>query len=171
MKSCLTLFIILDCGPVDYNPPLKGQKFSQLLFLRLEMDLWDVCWSKCNCVGCGNGLSVLKEANKEKENTSKQKEHFLSEVAATTITRHTAHTPGTVTVNVITQYRTPTTVRETKIWNPNSSKEFPWGMEQAGQIFNRKAFHKNYVPDCFAGGLSFIQDRKNVFLIAYAGIS
>lgn len=59
-------------------------------------------------MGCGKGLSVLKEANKEKEDTSKQTEHLLSEVAATKITRHTAHTPGTVTVNVITQYRTPT---------------------------------------------------------------
>lgn len=35
--------IIIGCGPVDYNPPLKGHTFSESLFLRLKMDLWDVC--------------------------------------------------------------------------------------------------------------------------------
>lgn len=36
-------FINLGFGPVDYNPLLKGHKCSESLFLRLKMDLWDVC--------------------------------------------------------------------------------------------------------------------------------
>lgn len=40
-----------------------------------KWDLWDVHSSVCNCVGCGNGLSVLKEVNKERGNESKQTEY------------------------------------------------------------------------------------------------
>ncbi len=98
--------IIIGCGPVDYNTPLKGHKFSESLFSRLKLDLWDACWSKCNCAGCGNGLSVPKEANKEKENTSRQKEHYVFKVAVTKMKKHS--TAGSVTVNMIIQYRTPT---------------------------------------------------------------
>ena len=54
-------------------------------------------------MGCANGLSVPEEANKEKENTSKQKEHYLFKVAVTRMKWHTVHTAGSVTVNMITQ--------------------------------------------------------------------
>lgn len=101
-----TVSVILGWGPVDYNPPLKGQTFSESLFSRLRMDLRDVCWSKCNCVGCGNGLSVLQEANKEKEKPFKQKEHFIFKVAVTKIKKHS--TAGSA--NMITQHRTPTII-------------------------------------------------------------
>lgn len=99
----LTVFIILGCGPVDYNPPLKGHTFSESLFLRLKMDLWDVCWSKWNCVGCGKALSVPKEANKEEENTSKQEKTYIFNVAVIKIKKKHS-TPGNVTVNMITQH-------------------------------------------------------------------
>lgn len=42
------------------------------------------------------------------ENTLKQKEHNVFKVAVAQMKRHTVHTAGYITVNMITQYRTPT---------------------------------------------------------------
>lgn len=54
-------------------------------------------------------------------------------------------------------------VGEKKKHSPNSYKLFLWQMEQSGQTFQRKAFHKNYVPGCFSGRFAIYPRDNNVF--------
>lgn len=92
-------FIILGCGPLDYNPPLKGRIFSESLFLRFKMDLWDVCSSKCNCVGCGNGLSVPKAETRGRKTLPNKKRIAYSRWQSQRYKKFT------LKVNVITPHR------------------------------------------------------------------
>ena len=67
-------FKILGCRPVDYNPPLKGRNILRVIIPAIQNGfLWDVRWSDCGRVGCGNGLSVPEEANEENDNVERKK--------------------------------------------------------------------------------------------------
>lgn len=75
MKACP--FIVVGGGPAEYNIPLESHSSCYS-----KRDLRDARWSKCNCVGCENGLSVPDKAKTEKENIPKQRQHYLFKVAS-----------------------------------------------------------------------------------------